>query len=276
MKKYFVVAALALVSVSASAQSNKADEKVQFGVRLGMNTSTVAADPYLYGYAGDKKPRVGFNVGVVADVPLVKNYFYITPGLYFTQKGTKFKYDYSWSEGEGEGLVNYEETSETKYNPLYLEIPILFSGRYTVGKTQLQVSFGPYFAVGLAGKAKHEWSSSNTSVDGSYSENYTTDDRDLFKEMSDYKTYTSGDVDHDPDKEDKDALYKRFDAGLSFGIGAIFAKHYFVGLQYELGLVDIYSSDSRYVAKEKLRGNDKYGYVPTKNRNFMITIGYNF
>ncbi|MCD8265590.1 MAG: PorT family protein [Prevotellaceae bacterium] len=219
MRKYFVLAAFAMCAVAASAQranssaslkqEQDVDMKVHFGVRVGLNVPNMTEKGG--GESENMGSTIGWHIGAIADIPLVKNYFYITPGLYFTQKGYKYS----------------EYGDKDKANPMYLEIPILFSGRYTFGIAQLQVNFGPYFAVGVAGKEK--------------------------------ETY-----DGDTDKDDffgKDSGIKRFDAGLSVGAGVTLAQHYYVGIQYEAGLANLYDGG----------GDDKL-----RNKNFMVTVGYNF
>ncbi len=300
MRKYFVVAALALVATTASAKggfgtfgslvsSDKGDDmSIHLGVRAGLNVSKVTSDmegATAYG-EGDLKSRMGFHVGVIADIPVYRNYLYVTPGLYFTQKGGKYKYEEVDAEAEELcrelGAEEYSrrygdpssETYEEKYNPLYLEIPILLSGRYTFGKAQLQVSFGPYIAIGLAGKIK-----------GSVTYGYPYDgskdveeyEAKLFKKnnltWSAYETDASGGkVDEETDDDDEQFPgYKRFDFGFSFGAGVTLCKHYYVGIQYELGLVDMYNSNWKKAAK-----SDGGKYQATKNKNFMVTVGYNF
>ncbi|MCD8303131.1 MAG: PorT family protein [Prevotellaceae bacterium] len=219
MKKILVMAAFATFALAASAQrassshtsfrgaSQDVDMSVHFGIRAGLNVSNIKSKEG--SYSENWGSSVGYHVGVIADVPLAKNYFYITPGLYFTQKGSK----------ESEGKYEY------KVNPMYLEIPILFSGRYTFGKAQLQVNFGPYFAVGVAGKEKE-------------TEYGDTEKWDFFG----------------------DDGAKRFDAGLSVGAGVTIVKHYYIGFQYEAGLANLYDDSD-----EK-----------TRNKNFMISVGYNF
>ncbi len=232
MKKLLTLATVAMFSVVASAQratssntslsgeSKDVDMSVHFGIRAGLNVSNMRWTDGDYSDIADAK--AGFHVGVIADVPLVKNYFYITPGLYFTQKGAE--------NSESVDIYKWEE----KLNPLYLEIPILFSGRYTFGKAQLQVNFGSYFAVGIAGKDKETITFYGVKE---------TDKENIFKDG------------------DNSENLKRFDAGLSMGAGVTLAKHYYVGLQYEMGLFSLYPSD-------------RDGKV--KNHNLMLSVGYNF
>ena len=60
---------------------------------------------------------------------------------------------------------------------------------------------------------------------------------------------------------DKGADWKRFDCGLQIGAGLTVAKHYYIGAAYEFGFSNI----------AKNSGDGKL-----KNRNWMISVGYNF
>lgn len=198
MKKLLIVIACVLAAVNGvNAQG------VNFGVRAGMNVANAGGDFKDEMKDVDFKSRVGFHVGVIADVELSEK-FYLQPGLYFTTKGLKFE------DKEGMG---YEE----KYNLNYLELPILASYRFNLSdNVQWQINAGPYFAVGVGGKVK------GTDFDGS----------DKFE----YKYDAFGVADEDSDEE-KGGL-KRFDAGLSFGTGITYNKIYF-GIKYDLGLANI-------------------------------------
>lgn len=61
---------------------------------------------------------------------------------------------------------------------------------------------------------------------------------------------------------DKDN-FKRFDMGLQVGAGILLGQHYYLGFAYEFGLTNIADVDD----------DDDYSY---KNRNWMISLGYNF
>lgn len=145
MKKFLLAAVCAVFTLTASAQrasstsssffsTEKADEGVTFGLRVGLNFANVSGD------ADDYDARTAFNVGAIADIPLMQS-LYIQTGLYFQSKGAKYEED------------GYEET----ISPMYLQIPVLASYRYNFSDAaQLQVNFGPYFAYGVGGKYKIE------------------------------------------------------------------------------------------------------------------------
>ena len=91
MKKLLIVIACVLAAVNgANAQG------VNFGVRVGMNVANAGGD-FKDDWDADFKSRVGFHVGVIADVELSEK-FYLQPGLYFTTKGLKYE------DKEGMGL----------------------------------------------------------------------------------------------------------------------------------------------------------------------------
>lgn len=61
------------------------------------------------------------------------------------------------------------------------------------------------------------------------------------------------------DDEDQ-AGFKHFDCGLQVGAGVTFSRHYYIGFAYQFGLTNIsYESDASI-----------------KNKNWMISLGYNF
>lgn len=226
MKKLFLVAVCALGVLTASAQRASSTSTSFF--------STEKADQGVrFGI------RAGLNfagmTGDFDDKPDSRTAFHVgviadiplMQSLY-VQTGLYFQSKgCKWEESyEGE---RYEETC----SPMYLQIPVLASYRYNFSEsTQLQVNFGPYFAFGVGGKYKIEYD------DGYDSEEAETD--------------AFGD----------DGVLNRFDCGLQVGAGVTFARHFYVGFNYEFGLTDI--------------GNDDFTEVDMKNSNWMISLGYTF
>lgn len=236
MKKLLVIIVCSLAAISmANAQ------KVNFGVRAGMNVANAGGDFKDKEYVGedtDFKSKIGFHVGVIADIELSKS-FYLQPGLYFTTKGLK-------SEYKEEG---YDYSEKTNYNLNYLELPILASYRFDIADNiKWHINAGPYFALGVGGKVKV------TEIDEG--------------DKTEYKYDAFGVADEDSDEE-KGGL-KRFDAGLSFGTGISLNKIY-IGIKYDLGLVNI--------ADKKVwggYGDDGNKNLKIKNRNFAVSVGYTF
>lgn len=195
---------------------------VTFGVRAGLNFSdlTFKYNDVVYDYDA----RTGFQVGGIVDIPLLKG-FYIQPGLFLTTRGA---------------TLDSGKHHETVASPIYLDVPVLASFRGDVCDwCNLQFNVGPYLGVGLGGRYKFKH-------DGE-----ATVKHDFFGNG----TYV-GDFEMDEYVGDN----SRFDMGLSFGVGATFIKHWYVGFQYDLGLVDI----------DNLTG------AKVHNGNFAIQVGYNF
>lgn len=112
---------------------------------------------------------------------------------------------------------------KTECKPIYLEIPVLASYRYNIKNSlQLQLSAGPYLAYGVGG-------------------NISADDEDIsvFGENSNMK---------------------RFDLGPHLAAGLLFSKKYYVGIAYEMSLINNIDDDD----------------LTYKNKNIMFSIGYNF
>lgn len=237
MKKVFAAAAAVLMCASVSyAQSFRdmfrSDAKggIEYGVRAGLNISDISAKDVYDGVIEkyDYKSQAGFHVGGFVGIPIT-NGFYIQPGLVFSSKGARETYK--------------EEGYKSVYSmfPVYLEIPVLASFRADVASDiNLQVNVGPYFDFGLGGKVtgkstyEGETSKSSAPFFGK-----STDDKEKYG-------------------------MKRFDFGLSFGAGVELWDHYYVGLKYDLGLVN-------------MSIKDEWGEgFKAHNGTFAITLGYNF
>jgi len=158
----------------------------------------------------------------------------VQPGLLFTTRGAKEKSSYS--------EAGYSEEASTKYRPMYLQIPVLASFRADVSESvNVQVHVGPHFAFGLGGKCKDSYS-----------------DSDGLSESQKYPFFG--------ESTENEARFgaKRFDFGLSFGAGVTLREHYYVGIVYDLGLVNM-AIDKEWGKEAKFH-----------NRNFSIQLGYNF
>ena len=225
MKKFFVAAIAAVCAFGVSAQrasdssefsfwdGDQAEQKIVIGPRVGLNVSSISVSNL---ELENDKSKIGFNVGVAVEFPIVRS-FYINSGLFYTTKGIKFEESGSdWSE-------------KTTFNAGYLELPVYASYRMNFAEaSQLQVNFGPYFAYGVNGKVKYEGN----------------DDGDVSK--YDYDLFGVAD---DNSEEDKGG-FKRFDCGLGVGLGCTWNRIY-LGINYQFGLVNIADKEAWGNAKIK-------------------------
>ena len=205
MKKIFLAALTAVLTLNASAQNN-----VTFGIRAGLNIANITTSGSQTNASINLGSRVGFHIGAIADIPVAEN-FYIQPGLFFSQKG--FSTD-ATNQSSAEG------------KPLYLEVPVLASYRIKASdEVNISLEAGPYLAYGIGGSGT--LSSGNQTASGDYFDDDTN----------------------------------RFDAGLKIGAGVTFSQHYYVGMAYEWGFVNLLKD---------------YDNISLKNKNLMISLGHNF
>lgn len=199
----------------------ESDEGVRLGVRGGINFSGLQ----YAGYSGTVHSRLGFQIGLIVDIPLVES-FHIVPGLFFVLKESKREY------------VDYGVPLTDKYDPTYIELPILVSTRFYFGHVvRLEINAGPYLAYGTGGKVDR-----------------ALDYIDHLNDEDFHKYYSSPE---EPDFFDKHHA-RRLDYGLQFGLGLTIAKHYYVGTSYDLGLYNYAKNGTM------------------KNRSWYINLGYNF
>lgn len=185
MKKGLIFVLFALVSIVSYSQ-------ISWNAKVGMNMSNYTGDM-------DTDMKIGFNVGVGMEYQF-SDMWSIQPSLMLTQKGAKIKED-------GETM---------KFNPMYLEIPVLAAARFAVADNQnIVVKAGPYFAFGVAGKVK----------------------------VGDDKADFFGDG-------DDQFGGKRFDCGIGVGVAYEIGK-FFVGLDGEFGFTNVVDFKSDEISNPK-------------------------
>lgn len=186
MKKILPLLAFALlVSAAASAQG------IRYGVTGALNVSSFSMSSGGLSISTDS--RLAFNAGFKMDLALpIIDGIYMDTGLLLSAKGSKYT-----SMVEGDPVNN-------TVRPYYLEIPVQFGYRYELGDNMSVFgSFGPYFAVGLFGKAEYD------------------------NGMETFKSDVFG----------TDGM-QRFDFGLGLRGGVEIFKHYQIFLGYDWGLLN--------------------------------------
>ncbi len=199
-----------------------------FGIRAGVNFQNINGKD-----ASDKKLTndliPGFNVGVNAEIPVAPE-FYFQPGLLFSTKGAK------------NSEVAAGQTIKSTIHISYVELPLNFLFKPTLGTGHLLLGFGPYIAFGVGGKAKYEGAGTSVSRDIKFKKNVkTTDPEDV-------------------------VYFKPLDAGASLLAGYQFSNKLSFQLNVQLGMLKInptYEDES----------NDKSS---AKNTGFGLSVGYRF
>lgn len=143
------------------------------------------------------------------------------------------------------GSTNDDNYVKSKFNPLYLEVPLNLVIRFPFEKgCNLFVNAGPYAAIGIAGKSKTE--SSVLGVKSTSAANIKFSNDDPFTSQQDDAAY------------DK---IKRFDFGLNFGGGLDLGK-ILLKVNYGYGLTKINSTQSNNGVDDK-----------NKYRTLSISLG---
>lgn len=150
--------------------------------------------------------------------------------------GMDYAFSEDWSLQSGLSFTGKGAKGEgIKIKMNYVELPILAAYKFALGENmKFVVNAGPYLAVGLGGKM---------TVDG--------EDGGSVKLFS---------------KEDgaEEALMKRFDLGIQYGIGLEVGEHYLVNLTGQNGFIN--------PLNDKVWGEE----LSTKNMAFSISVGYRF
>jgi hypothetical protein len=210
---------LTLFTIAVNAQAKKESSGITFGIRAGVSLQNIngrdAADNKL---ENKLVPRI--NAGLNAELPLADD-FYVQPGALFATKGTKFK------------------GSDVILNLSYIEVPVYFLYKPTLGSGHLLMGVGPYVAFGLSGKFKPE----------------NGDDRSVrYKKEISIVEAISGN------------FLRSFDAGGNLLFGYEVNSKISAQLNAQLGLLNIYPDIDGITNSN----------VIYKNTGFGLSLGYRF
>lgn len=211
---FALLAGLLLIAASGFAQT-----KTSFAIRAGVNfTNLNGEDPD--GQDLDFKLKTGFHVGVDVDIPIAED-FYIRPGILFTTKGAKM-----------------DDGDNTKLNISYIEVPVGFVYKPTLGTGKLILGLAPYVAYAVGGKIKND---------------------DFEEDIEFENEITLGQF--------GDPILKGLDFGGNIFFGYEFSQHLFAQINAQLGMANI---------QPKIEGVDDSDRGKIKNTGFGISVGYRF
>lgn len=197
----------------------------QWGIMGGLNLSTMRYQTDNYDYGKHFSMRPSFHIGITYEAP-INEFLSFQPAFMLTTKGYKYKYSNFQN-------TNYSYNEIDKVKTSYLEIPLTVKAFTEVGDIKIYGLFGPYLALGIAGKTKSIVKSNGN------------------------KNTSSSTISWGSDSNEDDL--KRFDMGLTFGVGAQYSQYTF-GISYDLGLTNI--------AAYQDNGNT------IKNRTLQFSVGY--
>ncbi|MEG0928899.1 MULTISPECIES: porin family protein [Chryseobacterium] len=139
----------------AFAQQTPSSNPVTFGVKGGMNVSSLSKDSGL----DDQKSKIGFNAGVFANIPVAAS-FSIQPEVLYSQYGNKSNFT----------ALGTKYSASTKLD--YIAVPVMF--QYNA-LPNLYLEAGPEFGfmVSAKNKLKNE-SNGDSSTSDNYKDNFNT------------------------------------------------------------------------------------------------------
>ncbi len=159
MKKLFFTAFFsAILLVNAQDTQNSQNSSVKFGVKVGMNFSS------LYGDMSSASIRPGMYAGVYARIPVAEK-FSIQPEVLYSMQGADSDNYYYWG-----GYWYYDSGSDQKYELDYINVPIMVQYEIIKG---LRAELGPQFSFAVYKKHKYRY------VDYNSNYNYQSSDKDL-------------------------------------------------------------------------------------------------
>ncbi|RLJ69083.1 outer membrane protein with beta-barrel domain [Lacinutrix venerupis] len=127
MKKIILSTAVFISGlVFLNAQSDS--KEVQFGVKGGLNSSTISGDDF-----GDLESRTSFNVGVLAEVPISERLSF-QPEVFYSGQG------FDVAENDQDNIFDTNDNIE--YQLDYIQVPLLLKAYLVKG---LSVEVGPQF-----------------------------------------------------------------------------------------------------------------------------------
>lgn len=161
-------------------------QSVGFHVKAGLNLSNVSFDgPNLENSSGDMLS--GFHIGAMVELPFSSK-FSLETGLLLQSKGYQGPFS---ADVLDEDMDTISISGDQKTSLLYLDIPILFKGRFDLGGINLIASAGPYFGFGLSGTTFFEYPYEGQDFEEEVVVNFG--DRDDFKSV-DYGLMASAGV----------------------------------------------------------------------------------
>ena len=213
MKKVFITLTLLTTITLAT--------KAQVYIQGGLNLANITKNNE--GQTEKNNILPSFNVGIMGRLPLA-DMFSLESGLLLTGRGSK-----------AETYFNNGDYTKSKFNPLYIEVPLNAVVKVPLGSKETSIFFnaGPYAAVGIGGKSKRDLKIGILTS----------------SETSDIKFNDDDPTTNEQEGARYDRL-KRFDYGLNFGGGFEF-QHLILKVNYGLGLAKINSTENNNNADDK-------------------------
>ncbi|PLK45122.1 hypothetical protein C0V77_07770 [Emticicia sp. TH156] len=149
MKKQKILLLISLFLLAGFSYSfdARAQKKLSYGVKAGLNLSTSTFTPYAY---SENNPKAGFQAGITGEYQL-QGGIYVQSELMFTTKGVVYKGEEIWIGSANPPTTQYKNTIDQ----LYVQVPIKLAYKLSLKPgMRLFVNGGYYAAYGAGGNDK--------------------------------------------------------------------------------------------------------------------------
>ncbi len=251
MRFSIIIFSVFIVTFSISTSIFAADlkDKIEFGIKAGVNTSTtlvslsnINSKNYLENYT-DYKFNAGLNAGFFIEIPVSKKLSF-QPEIVFSIKGMRNESFISEQRPASTGYNSREFHAISEMKSYYIELPLYLKTSFDIGESKKIIAgIGPYFAYGIGGSMKSQLKSSAPS-------GFWTGSKNIFKE--DEIDFGTGTWVNDGMSSYQAANYinepywhksiKRIDGGISAFVGYDFQNNLFLTSGCNWGLKNILNS----------------------------------
>lgn len=273
MKKTIKSLILCIILGTASTYLH-AEKRVRIGVKGGVNASTTSVSLSKYSQEHylqnntEYKYNAGFNAGILVEFPINKM-LSLQPEMNFTTKGMRNESHVARNISSTSGTGTERLHAVSKISSHYIELPLYI--KYALNITRLDkfiAGAGPYFAYGISGKMKSEFTLSTSSI-------HWKGEKDIFKgddmhfnenRWTDHSSVLGNAANLIREPYWRKPL-KRFDGGVSGFVGYEFQEKWFATISYDVGLINSLNAAEAWDGKV-----DGKMY----NRTFSLSLGYKF
>lgn len=229
LKPLIPLVAAALAVIPASAQSffstGVPEHLFSLGVRAGLNVSNQNVDKGVFNGWNVNSWGSGFQLGAVVSINM-RDFFALQPGFFYESRSGNYAYLSEGLQPVAEETQDFMQLGH--YRNYWFTVPVMAQLRFNLlAGAKWTVDVGPYFSWMLHNKNK-----------------------DAFQEGVPEGTAV----------EYAAAERKRFDFGFKFGTGINFLTHFYIGVHYMAGSLDVW--------KQKSLGG--------RNKTWTVTAGYDF
>jgi OmpA-OmpF porin, OOP family len=133
--------------------------------------------------------KTGFELGVLAEIPIGKKGFYFQPGINYSSKGRNYQQNYDTSGSQKDTVY-----AQNSVKLAYIEIPAYFTYKFRLSadqKNNFFLSAGPYFAFIYSASQDYQNQTYNY-TDGKYEFNSGTADLPVGNARGEYRTADIG------------------------------------------------------------------------------------